>query len=69
MAQPEPRRLDDFSAWRAFLLTHACCRPDLEQNLTLDAGEVRLAEEWRNYCGSTVRVALATSIAPDLSDA
>jgi hypothetical protein len=69
MAQPEAQRLDDFSAWRAFLLTRADCRPDLEQNLTLDDGEVRLAAEWRYYCGSTVRVTLAASIPADLSDA
>jgi hypothetical protein len=69
MAQPETRRLDDFSAWRAFLLTRAGCRPDLEQNLTLDGGEVRLAAEWRSYCGSTVRVTLAAGIPADLSGA
>jgi hypothetical protein len=62
MAQPESSRLDDFSAWRAFLLTRADRRPDLEQNLTLDGGEVRLAAEWRSCCGSTVTVTLAASI-------
>ena len=69
MAQPESRRLDDFSAWRAFLLTRAGCRPDLEQNSTLDGREVRLAAEWRYYCGTTVRVTLAASIPADLNDA
>jgi hypothetical protein len=67
--QPESGRLDDFSAWRAFLLTRAGCRPDLEQNLTLAGGEVRMAAEWRYYCGSTVRVTLAASIPPDPDDA
>jgi hypothetical protein len=69
MGQPESRRLDDFSAWRAFLLTRAGCRPDLEQNLMLPDREVRLAAEWRYYCGSTVRVTLAASIPPDPDDA
>jgi hypothetical protein len=68
MAVPESRRLDEFSAWRAFLLTRAG-KPDLEQNLTLNGGEMRLAAEWRYYCGSTVTVTLAASIPADLSGA
>ena len=68
MAQPESRRLDDFSAWRAFLLTRAESRPGLEQSLRLDSGEMRLAAEWRNYCGTTVTITLAASIAADLDD-
>ncbi|MDQ2874822.1 MAG: hypothetical protein M3Y33_08530 [Actinomycetota bacterium] len=68
MAWPETRRLDEFSAWRAFLLTRAGSKPDLEQNLTLNGGEMRLAAEWRYYCGSTVTVTLAASIPADLSD-
>jgi hypothetical protein len=67
MGQPESRRLDDFSAWRAFLLTRAG-KPDLEQNLTLNGGEMRMAAEWRYYCGSTVTITLAASIPADLSD-
>lgn len=67
MAWPESRRLDEFSAWRAFLLIRAG-RPDLEQNLTLNGGEMRLAAEWRYYCGSIVTVTLAASIPADLSD-
>jgi hypothetical protein len=67
MVRPESRRLDELSGWRAFLLTHAG-KPDLEQNLTLDGGEMRLAAEWRYYCGSTVTVTLAASIPADLSD-
>jgi hypothetical protein len=69
MVQPEPRRLDEFSAWRAFLLTRAGCKTDLEQSLTLNGGEVRLAAEWRCYSGTTVTVTLAASIPPDLNDA
>ena len=69
MARPESRRLDEFSAWRAFLLTRAGSKSDLEQNLTLNDGEMRLAAELRYYCGSTVTVTLAASIAADLSDA
>jgi hypothetical protein len=61
MARPESRRLDEFSAWRAFLLTRGG-KPDLEQNPTLNGGEMRLAAEWRYYSGSTVTVTLAASI-------
>jgi hypothetical protein len=58
----------DAGARRAFLLVRAGCKPDLEQNLTLNGGEVRLAAEWRYYYGSTVAVTLAASIPADLSD-
>jgi hypothetical protein len=67
MARPESRRLDQSSAWRAFLLTRAG-KPDLEQNLTVNGGEMRLAAEWRYYCGRTVTVTLAAGIPADLSD-
>jgi hypothetical protein len=69
LAHPESRQLDDFSAWRAFLLTRADCRPGLEQDLRLDSGEMRLAAEWQYYCGSIVTITLAASIAADLGDA
>ena len=68
MGEPESRRLDVFGAWRAFLLTRADCRPDLEQNLRLPDGETRLAAEWQHYRGSTVRVTLAARIPPDPGD-
>jgi hypothetical protein len=68
VGQPESRRLDEFSSWRAFLLTRAGSKPDLEQNLTLNNGEMRLAAEWRYYCGSTVTVTLAAIIQADLSE-
>lgn len=67
MTRPASRRLDEFSAWRAFLLTRAG-KPDLEQNLTLNGGEMRLAAEWRYYRGSTVTVTLTASIPADVSD-
>jgi hypothetical protein len=67
MSQPESRRLDDFSAWRAFLLTRAG-KPDLEQNLRLNGGEIRLAAERRHYAGSNVTLTLAAGIPADLSD-
>ena len=64
----ESWRLDEFSAWRPFLLTRAG-KPDLEQNLTLNGGEMRPAAEWRYYCESTVTVTLAASIPTDLNGA
>jgi hypothetical protein len=69
MGRAESGRLAEFSAWRAFLLIRAVRKPDLEQNLTLNGGEVGLAAEWRYYCESTVAVTLAASIPADLSDA
>lgn len=68
MSRPASRRLDEFSPWRAFLLTRSG-EPDLEQDLTLNDGEMRLAAEWHYYCESTVTVTLAASIPADLSDA
>jgi hypothetical protein len=67
MVRPESRRLDEFSAWRAFLLTRSG-KPDLEQNIKLNGGEIRLAAEWRYYSGSTVTVTLAASIPGEVSD-